>query len=137
MHSLLYSSAATMEFKESDLVALLEQARKFNSEHNITGLLLFHNNSFMQLIEGKKDIIMDLFEYKIFRGSRHDAVTEYYNRPIEKRVFSEWSMGFEKLDNNHFIDIPDFSNLVNDYQPLLKANQTIAEELLAMFITAK
>ena len=52
MLSLIYSSVATRSLDDDDLAGLLAQSRRANAENDITGVLLFRNGYFLQLLEG-------------------------------------------------------------------------------------
>ena len=54
MHQLVYVSAATHAFTKSELLELLNKARANNQRLGITGLLLFKDGDFIQLLEGDK-----------------------------------------------------------------------------------
>ncbi|MBV7316584.1 BLUF domain-containing protein [Shewanella sp. NIFS-20-20] len=47
----IYTRAATPDPKESDLVSLLDIARKYSAALNVTGLLVFDQGSFFQILE--------------------------------------------------------------------------------------
>jgi len=61
MFQLVYCSEAIENIEQNDIDAILETALGFNAENNITGCLLFHNGEFIQLLEGEKDIVLELF----------------------------------------------------------------------------
>jgi hypothetical protein len=49
--SIVYSSSAVKPFSEEELVALLQQSRQNNERLAITGMLLYKDLGFMQVIE--------------------------------------------------------------------------------------
>lgn len=77
---LVYCSKANQHFTSADLLALLEQSKDYNASKNITGLLLYKDKSFIQLLEGDKKEILDLYR-EIEKDTRHRQVT----RLIEKK----------------------------------------------------
>ena len=97
LFSLLYSSAATYPMTDEDLVEILEQSRSYNQANNITGMLLYHNESFMQYLEGERAKVLDLYD-RIAIDDRHTGVTLYFERAIDERNFANWSMGFTNLE---------------------------------------
>ena len=100
LHTLLYSSTATYEMEEKNLLDILSVAREFNAAHGITGLLLYHAGAFMQVLEGEKDAIFDLYD-RIVADERHAGLHLAFHEPIEERSFRNWAMGFrssEQLD---------------------------------------
>ncbi len=109
MH-LIYSSAATQQFDRDALVHLLDRARKTNSELNISGMLLYIDGSFLQVLEGAPDQVEALFD-RISGDPRHSTVVRIISEPIAKRTFSDWSMGFAEVsadDLNEVDGLNDF-----------------------------
>ncbi len=61
MLSLIYVSSSTRAFSDADLVALLEQSQEKNARLDITGMLLYKDGNFMQVLEGPDDAVRQLF----------------------------------------------------------------------------
>ena len=60
MMQMAYMSFATRQFKmdvDNNVNAILEEARANNSEAGITGLLVYRNGVFVQLLEGEKEVV--------------------------------------------------------------------------------
>jgi hypothetical protein len=91
-----------------DLMALLTQARENNRQLQITGMLLYHKQNFLQVLEGNKTVIEDLFK-RIVRDTRHDSVTLLVKRPIQHREYSRWEMKFTNLDELDLSKIPGYA----------------------------
>jgi len=49
---LIYVSAATNRFNPAELRELLRLARLKNQQLDVTGMLLYHEGSFLQVLEG-------------------------------------------------------------------------------------
>lgn len=90
---LLYRSVQAYEMETADMVKLLFDARAFNRENGITGLLLHHRGRFMQLIEGDQYEVQRLYR-RIAEDSRHRDVVLEVNAPSEGRLFPQWQMGY-------------------------------------------
>ena len=71
---LIYVSSAKKLLCEEELNDMLTQARKANKKHHITGLLLYQDGNFMQVIEGEAGKIEQLFT-NISEDYRHSAIT--------------------------------------------------------------
>jgi hypothetical protein len=93
----IYASLAMPQLKESELPLLLEQARSANAKANLTGMLLYIDGSFFQVLEGEAQTVEAVYT-KIQHDPRHTRVTQIINEPIAGRDFSEWTMGFSVLD---------------------------------------
>ncbi len=111
MIQLAYTSLASKALSKSQLLMLLQQARIFNAEKNITGILLYKDLSFFQVIEGDDTTILNLMS-TIGNDNRHFNITKLYTRPIESRNFNLWSMGYINLENSeadlHGFEAPEF-----------------------------
>jgi hypothetical protein len=106
---LAYSSIGTHHFEQSELVDLLTFARDFNSRNGLTGMLLYVDESFFQILEGDAKTLHDLYS-RIEQDTRHTHVIKLIEIPIEKRAFSEWSMGFAKVTRADLATIPGLND---------------------------
>ena len=96
MICLVYVSSAVQEMKEEELSSLLNQSRDKNKRLNITGMLLYGRGNFIQILEGPKKEVEELYDV-ITKDDRHKDCTEIFKDEIDERSFSEWSMGFKHL----------------------------------------
>jgi Sensors of blue-light using FAD len=90
---LLYRSEQAYEMDSDDMVKLLLDARAFNRENSVTGMLLHHEGQFMQLLEGDQHQVQSLYR-RISEDARHRNVTLEVNAPAKDRMFPEWHMGY-------------------------------------------
>ncbi|MDD1621469.1 MAG: BLUF domain-containing protein [Methylococcaceae bacterium] len=97
MIRLVYMSQAVKPFSTDELMRLLRQCRQGNSVQGITGVLLYFNECFVQVLEGKEEQVNKAFQ-KIRRDPRHRNVTKLERTYITERQFPDWSMGFEEVD---------------------------------------
>jgi Sensors of blue-light using FAD len=115
MFNLVFSSQAYRTMSHYDLFLLLTQSRKNNQRLNITGVLLYNCDRFIQLIEGEKDVVLQLFS-KIKTDIRHKDITLVLAHDIKERRFLDWSMGFSEADEVEKYNIPGYSRfLENDF----------------------
>ena len=96
MHQIIYSSAATVPFSDNDLAMLLLRARNNNERMGVTGLLLCHEGSFLQVLEGEQAALDSLF-VTISADKRHDRIVKLLGREVEERQFDAWKMGFVSM----------------------------------------
>ena len=99
MHALVYRSIADNSFAVPNIYSMLSRAREYNTEHGITGCLLYHNSKFLQLLEGEEEKIESLFQ-KISKDSRHHQVEIIEQGILDSRLFNEWSMAFHDYGQN-------------------------------------
>jgi hypothetical protein len=83
-----------------DLLKLLFDARTHNLEHDITGLLLYHEGRFMQMLEGPREQVLSLYE-RIAADSRHAHLAIEFSQPTIERLFPDWQMGLALVPNIH------------------------------------
>lgn len=110
--SLLYLSQSTIPFSKQDLRELLTKSRENNSQLGITGMLLFKGGNFLQVLEGRQETVMSLYE-RISRDSRHSQITTLFQGTSSQRDFPDWSMGFHDLDAPDSSRIPGFSHFLH------------------------
>lgn len=105
MQELIYASAAQTMLDPLQLGAILEVARRNNARLNVTGILLYHDGSFFQVLEGETETVNALYA-RIKQDSRHRAVAELSRRAIAQPSFGAWSMGFVSLDARLVRELP-------------------------------
>ena len=96
LQQIVYYSISKKTITEKLILEILEPSHINNSKKNITGCLLYHNNVFLQLLEGNKNDLSELFE-TIKKDKRHSDITLIIEENIDKRMFSDWSMAFHKI----------------------------------------
>ncbi|NKI32064.1 BLUF domain-containing protein [Croceivirga thetidis] len=99
MYSIIYRSLAKPEFGKSDIYQMLSAARTNNEDLGITGCLLYHNNQFLQLLEGDQNQVTKLYQ-KILNDSRHSHIVTINERILERPLFVDWSMAFHDFGLN-------------------------------------
>jgi hypothetical protein len=97
MVEVIYVSAARRPFDEGQLAALLTHAREKNERLGVSGILLYEDSSFLQVLEGDEHRVVPLLE-TIARDARHERVRVLRRTEIERPSFAAWSMGFVSLD---------------------------------------
>lgn len=93
----IYLSEATSEMSESELEGLRRQSQAFNSLHGVTGFLIYANGHFMQMLEGRTEMVHELME-KIAQDRRHRNIHVVVSGQAERRLFQNWSMGFWNME---------------------------------------
>jgi hypothetical protein len=94
---LAYVSTQTGDMSARELLELLTNARKVNTERHITGLLLHKNRSYFQVLEGTRAEVDRTFA-AIEQDGRHHGVEVLFDESLDEREFEDWRMGFMDLD---------------------------------------
>lgn len=133
---IVYVSFSVKDLTENDLEELLVDIRKRNKVQKVTGLLLYNDGTFIQLIEGKTGIIQNLYE-KIKNHRRHSNVVLLLDESIKKRAFPDWTMGYYKLNREQSGKIPGYSDFMQskDSGKLIESASFEAMKLLNSFKT--
>jgi hypothetical protein len=97
LYYLIYTSTPAKILTDTELHDLLHTSRQENSRFEVTGMLICLPESYIQLIEGPKTHIEQLF-HNIQRDKRHLRVTTLREAPIDKRFFPDWAMAFKRSD---------------------------------------
>ena len=88
----LYASRPAKPLPAPRLDEILKQSRRNNPRMGVTGLLSFSNDLFVQVIEGGRDEVCELFN-TIVRDDRHRDVRLLSYEEISERSFGSWTMG--------------------------------------------
>lgn len=113
LYCLSYVSTQAPGMDSATLQRILETARGHNEGADITGLLLHRDDSFFQILEGDREVVLDLFE-RICGDPRHERVEIVAEGPINEREFGDWQMAFIELDGQDLSALPGFSDLLRD-----------------------
>lgn len=97
MISIVYVSAARHAFTPAELEALLEKSRANNRRDGVSGVLLYRDGDFLQVLEGPEAAVRRTYE-RIARDQRHGGVIVLDESEISQRNFGDWSMGFRRVN---------------------------------------
>ena len=138
MYTLIYCSDIVKYIQDLDISSMLYAARKNNSEHKITGLLIYSNEHFFHIIEGEEGAVKKCYEL-INRDRRHKNLKILLEKEISERQFPGWSLGFKHIPdaelNNHPLLAPflkgesdaSFSDELYDYLVSFRSEEECGE----------
>ena len=130
---LVYTSSATQEFWPDDLFALVEKSRAKNAACGLTGMLLFHQGQFLQLLEGPEPAVRECFS-TIRRDPRHNAITVLMTGTCEERDFPEWTMGFDQPNEAWHLPAEWATVLENGFDAdAARPNGSVTKDMLLSF----
>lgn len=137
VYFLLYVSSATNLFSRTDLEVILDMSRRNNTALAVSGILLYKDGNLMQLLEGEKQAVVNLYA-KIGQDPRHHDLTMIWDGTEDQRQFPSWSMAFRSLDGPDARSIPGYSEFLTT--PLtssqLTTDGTHCLQLLNLFKTS-
>ena len=136
LYHLGYVSTEAVKFSEEGLVALLSEARNANADRDVTGLLLYREGSFYQVLEGSESAVKATFR-DIEGDPRHKEVRILFDGETYAREFADWRMGFLNLDEVDVDTLVGFSDfMTRDAQPQeFLENLSRGKRLALMFRT--
>ncbi len=88
----LYASRFAKTLSAEALDSILVQSSRKNPARGITGLLCFTNDLFVQVLEGGRDSVCDLYN-AIVCDERHVNVRLLSYEEIFERRYGNWTMG--------------------------------------------
>lgn len=111
MISLTYMSTATVPFTHDALPALLADSRQRNHAADLSGLLLYVDGHFIQTLEGPAASV-DATYRRISLDPRHRDIIVALRDDVSKRMFPDWSMGFEELQAREVAELAGYNDFL-------------------------
>ncbi len=127
----IYASAAAPPFTPEALRTLLAKSRARNSLYGVSGMLLYHEGSILQVLEGPEDAV-DRILSSVTKDVRHNKLRYLSRGPILRREFEAWSMGFIDASTMGFTRPQGYL----DYREMVRAmdqSSTHARKMLRFF----
>ena len=93
---LMYASRAALPMDQEELNAILRKSQANNPARGITGVLCFSGGLFLQVLEGGRSNVNQLYQH-INRDARHTDVLLLAYEEISERRFANWAMGLVNL----------------------------------------
>ncbi|MBS7806248.1 BLUF domain-containing protein [Variovorax sp. PCZ-1] len=91
---ILYCSLLNAPMDDADIEALVYNAANLNRMDHITGMLMYADGVFVQLIEGPRQAVNHLWA-RLLNDKRHKGIVQlYHRREVEQRACANWDMGY-------------------------------------------
>lgn len=113
-YSLAYESQASVPLTAPDLLDLLTRSRAKNAVLGVTGILLYRQGTFLQVLEGSRAEVDELYA-TIAGDPRHHGVSTVLAEDRRARRFPDWTMGFADVDGD-FGDVDGFNDVLRAVQ---------------------
>ncbi|TAG70684.1 MAG: BLUF domain-containing protein [Burkholderiales bacterium] len=105
MIRLVYVSTCAPGLGIDDVYAIMKVSQPWNVQHELSGMLCWSGEFFLQCLEGDRSEVSKIFA-KIATDRRHHSVELLIAAPTNVRWFGEWGMGFSQLMASHRLDLP-------------------------------
>ena len=109
MYYLIYTSHASKPYNQDELQELLIECRINNKPKKVTGMLVYLQGKFIQVLEGEQQQVTEIYE-SIILDPRHKKVTKVMEGVSQERIFKDWSMGFKKLSDSEFEELSGYKD---------------------------
>lgn len=135
---IVYVSAATKELDDDELHLIHESSQRHNGTQEVTGMLLYSQGSFIQVLEGEVPAVEECMS-RISTDRRHHSIFRISEERVEAREFGSWAMGFKSLNT---IDAPFWPGYTLFFErgfgaEHFNAKPGLALELLRQFVTKR
>jgi hypothetical protein len=129
---LLYASRATAAVTQEIIESILQSSRRHNPELGITGVLCHGGDVYMQVLEGGRAAVNEIYN-KIVRDERHREVMLLYYVEVSERHFAGWTMGQVNLAKVNPSTLLKYSDrpVLDPFATSGRASMALLEELIA------
>ena len=93
LHRVIYHSKGRASVSFPDIEGILAASRANNAAAGITGVLIFADGAFLQVLEGERDAVLRLLG-KIACDDRHQGIMVMSAAEIDSRDFERWTMAY-------------------------------------------
>ncbi len=130
-YAISYVSTASPKLSEDGIEEILTRSEDKNNKKGITGLLLFSEGNFFQIIEGEEMRVKSLFQ-TIKEDQRHHNLIKLFEKPIKKDSFDGYKCDF--ISENARFDISRLRNYQHYIEVLDNQTKQAVTGILEAFI---
>lgn len=106
-YAISYVSSINLNLTETQIQEVLNFSRNWNNDHHITGILLYSEGNFFQVLEGEKDLLKNLFS-RILNDKRHQNIMVIFEKEVFQPKFEDYQSDFISLDSRFAAEEIDF-----------------------------
>ena len=129
LHLIVYTSQISEGIDIDQLLSeVMPIALVSNAKNDITGALFFHQDRFLQVLEGPENKINQLMN-NIQKDTRHTNVEIILNEGLNRRSYEDWSMNSFNLSDNKLIASAELKKATEIY----KENLVLRSDALTKF----
>lgn len=128
---LIYKSSATNQFSECQLAPILTSTAKNNEVNQITGMLLYREGCFIQVLEGGTTQVQELM-MRIKADPRNESINVLGTQAMNSRDFPTWCMGSHLASDSDLLTHPSFVDFFSDSFDSHKAHIKYGAALIAL-----
>jgi len=106
----------------TNLTNLFSTTLANNNKKDITGILLYLEGTFLQVLEGNQEDLKTLFD-KIKQDVRHKDIFVIINKGIDQRIFDQYKSGFDTIESKE--DLLKLQQYLTNYKKDLDSSKSI------------
>ncbi len=99
-YAISYVSTVNPALSDTEIQQALDFSKNWNNDNNITGILLYSQGNFFQVLEGDEDLLKDLFS-RIKTDERHHNIIPIFQKQVPNTKFDEYQVDFVSLDDRY------------------------------------
>ncbi|MDT0684955.1 BLUF domain-containing protein [Autumnicola psychrophila] len=99
-YAISYVSTVNPELSETEIQKALDFSKNWNNDNNITGILLYSQGNFFQVLEGEENLLKSLFS-RIKADQRHHNVITIFQKKVPNIQFDDYEVDFISLDDSY------------------------------------
>ena len=130
-YAISYVSTADISLSKEEIDEVLKHTENSNNRQKITGLLLYSDGNFFQVIEGEKAVILKLFDI-IIKDVRHHSIIKIFAKEIQNEAFNNYKGDFASNHSQYYGD--NLKRYLKNIQSLDEGSQKVVKTMLNIFM---
>lgn len=98
VYQIAYCSNAVRTLSPEVIGDILDVSHRNNTRDGVTGVLIYHDRLFFQLLEGDRGLVKTCYR-RICADRLHGALSLMLQADVDERAFPEWSMGLARPED--------------------------------------
>jgi hypothetical protein len=132
---LSYYSASALHEPSKDLQRIVETAAARNRHLGVTGMLVYWNESFFQVLEGRRSALEALYQDYIAPSRAHTNIIRAHQGAIVQRSFGAWSMAGHVAEGLEIRSIETLIDRIRQGTSEFDPANTVGAALLQSFLS--
>lgn len=137
VRQLIYVSELSPHVGPDCVRDILKESLARNPQMNVSGMLLYINGSFLQVLEGQPEDVEVLYGEKISSDPRHSHARVLLDSERDEPDFLQWSMGFAAITAHDMDAIAGMNDFFTQGHCLTEIESDQTMQILSAFRDGK
>lgn len=121
-YAISYVSTVNPALSEHEIQQALNFSKNWNNDHDITGILLYSQGNFFQVLEGEEQLLKDLFK-RIKADERHHNIITIFQKEVPDEKFNNYEASFISLDDRYRVkDLDTYFSQISLLNPSIQSS---------------